>query len=219
MKPNERFLKELVVKKVDEFAKLIKGRIRPEGSISPDGKQVKRGGKWVPRKSRKQYKAGDTRTKNGKRYRLQEDGKWRRTKKRKTARTTPSKVSKPLDTLKQHGLHLSPEAKEAYKTNAIKDIEQDIKSGGGGVWKHGIDEMIDHISHPDYVPWENLLGMGSSFIVAANLGDKVFGEGESLNYEDIAAIKEVESFMRPARTDMKVYRGGVWRRIYGGTSP
>ena len=40
--------------KIVEFIEnvdLIKGRVRPEGSKSPDGKQVKRGGKWVPVKS------------------------------------------------------------------------------------------------------------------------------------------------------------------------
>ena len=36
--------------KVEQFEELVKGRIRPEGSISPDGKRIKRGGKWVPRK-------------------------------------------------------------------------------------------------------------------------------------------------------------------------
>ena len=36
--------------KVDEFVELVKGKARPEGSISPNGKYVKRGGKWVPKK-------------------------------------------------------------------------------------------------------------------------------------------------------------------------
>ena len=34
--------------KVQEFADLVKGRAKPEGSKSPDGKRIKRGGKWVP---------------------------------------------------------------------------------------------------------------------------------------------------------------------------
>ena len=39
---------------VDIFVELVKARTRPEGSISPDGKRIKRGGKWVPRKRGKQ---------------------------------------------------------------------------------------------------------------------------------------------------------------------
>ena len=38
---------------IKAFCELVKSRTRPEGSISPDGKRIKRGGKWVPVKSRK----------------------------------------------------------------------------------------------------------------------------------------------------------------------
>ena len=207
------------MKKVDVFLNLLKGRVRPEGSISPDKKTIKRGGKWVPVKTRKKYSPGDTRTKNGKRYRLQEDGKWKRTKKRKT----PSKATNTLAIIKQLGLFFPPDVKDAYKRESVEYVKRDIMEGVE--WDITVDDVANHISHPDYIPWETLyhgeaeLGLGESFLVAANLGEKVFDEGEPLDRGDRMAIQEVESIMRPARTGMKVFRGVRGGRLYSGLEP
>ena len=50
---------------------------KPEGSISPDGKRIKQGGKWVPRKNAKQPEAGskpaaESKSGNGKKMSLAE---------------------------------------------------------------------------------------------------------------------------------------------------
>ena len=58
--------------KVNRFSEsvdfLIKGGKRPEGSISPDGKTIKRGGEWVPRKKVRAKRSGNVIRANSKNW-------------------------------------------------------------------------------------------------------------------------------------------------------
>ena len=204
--------------RVDAFVSLIKGRKPfPVGTVRTGKDGIKRrkaaSGKWVPVKKRKSYKPGDVRTRDGKRYRMGEDGKWRRTRVKVVGGKDSRK--KEVDWARQEGsmgpkksaIRLKLE-RETKKVPPTKEIPDELYELVGGMSETEVRESIrQHEQHPDYLSLSAFDGAEQEQVLrAVNLGEKA-AYGDELTNQDVQALEFTKSIMVPISKSATVFRG------------
>ena len=204
--------------RIERFVSLIKGRKPyPVGTIRTGKDGIKRrknaNGQWVPVKTRKQYKVGDTRTKAGKRFKLHEDGKWRSVGKKKRQTSVRESSAKPTISKVRAKLEVKSRELVYNYSNMLKKkpMLSDI-----------LKKNLAFISRPEYIDMSVLpQSVQSYFGTAHDVMNDYLRVGKSgvdevaskyeMTVEDVihmaSPADEILKYMEPLQTNMSLFRG------------